>query len=230
MPFTAFSRMKDEIAVGLIVAVWLTFILAYIPNYQKYAYQNTEAKVYDEYKDYAGYPAAEGFPVVQSLADIKNAKGRNFTMKIDVSDLTPVDLYMGIVERKLSANGFMRMINNNDYGGIGRFFIAELAGGEQVLVFLDDTTIGLPKEGKVTLPIGIYKHSGEGNFLNVLRERSGLSGIDGYVDMAGEWRAGVEAEKSGKVRFLIGISIFVGSWIISSRFFIKLTNGKQKRD
>ena len=66
MPFAAFSRMKDEIAVG--------FIWAYIPNYQKYAYQNTEAKAYDAYKDYAVYPAVEGFPVVQSLADIKMQK------------------------------------------------------------------------------------------------------------------------------------------------------------
>ena len=122
------------------------------------------------------------------------------------------------------------MVNNNDYGGIGRFFIAKLADGEQVLVFLDDTTIGLPKEGEVTLPIGVYKHSGEGNFLNVLREKSGLPGAEGYVDMAGEWRAGKEAEKSGKIRFLIGISIFVGSWIISSRLFFKLTSGRQKRD
>ena len=229
MPFTAFSRMKDEIAVGFIVAVVLTFIFAYIPNYQKYYYQNTETKAYDKYKDYAGYPAAEGFPVVESLADIKNAKGHNFTITVDVSDLTPVDLYMCIVDRKLVSNGFGRMLNNNDFGGIGRYFKVELASGEQVLVFLDDTTIGLPKEGEATLPIGIYKPGKEGDFLNILRERSGLPDIEGYVDMAGEWRSGKEAEKSEQLRFLIGISIFVGSWIISSKFFFKLTSRRQKK-
>lgn len=227
MPFTVFSRMKDGVAVGFIFAVFLTFFATVVPNYQKYAYKNTEAKAYDKYENYAGYPAAAGFPAVESLDELENVKNRNFTITLDVSRLTPLDFYMDIADQTFSTNGFMRMINNNDYGGIGRFFTAELADGNQVLVFLDDTTIDLPKEGVVTLPIGRYMRMGEGRFLNVLREKSGLPEADSYIDMAGKWREGEEAEKVENMRFLIGIVLFVGGWILASCFLARFTADKK---
>lgn len=168
MSFKGFNIKKDEFAVGFIIAVLLTFFFVIVPNYQKYAYRATEPKAYDKYENYAGYPAAEGFPVIESLDALDAVKKRNFTITLDVSELIPLDFYMNIVERTYSTNGFMRMINNNDFGGVGRFFIAKLASGEQVLVFLDDTTIELPDEGKVTLPIGKYVHLKECSFLDVL--------------------------------------------------------------
>lgn len=229
MPYTAFSRMRDEIAVGFIIAMFLTFIVAIVPNYQKYAYRSTPAKVYDMYQDYAGYPAAEGFPTVESLEDIQEVKNRNFTITLDVSDLKPLDFYMNIVERTYSTNGFMRIINNNDYGGIGRFFVAELSSGETVLVFLDDTSIELPDEGRVTLPIGKYKNLGEGKFLTVLREKSDMPEVSGFVDMAGNWRDSSEAKKADDIRWLLAMVFFVVSWIIFSVLLLRLTNeGKKK--
>ena len=207
--------------------MFLTFLAVIVPNYQKYAYKNTDAKVYDKYENNGGYPATEGFPTVNSIEEIIEAENRNFTIILDVSKLTPLDFYMNIVERTYSTNGFMRMINNNDYGGIGRFFIAELASGEKVLVFLDDTSIDLPEEGIVTLPIGTCKNLGEGNFLNVLREKSGMSEVASFIDMAGKWRSGPEAKKADDIRWLIGIVVFVVSWILSSFLLIGLTSGKR---
>lgn len=228
MPYTAFSRMKDEIAVGFIIAIFTTFFAVIVPNYQKYAYENTEAKRYSEYENNAGYPAAEGFPTVNSLADIDEAKNRNFTITLNVSKLTPLDFYMDIVGRTYSTSGFMRKIDNNDVGGIGRFFIAELASGEQVWVFLDDTSINLPEEGTVTLPIGVHKLLGEGKFLNVLREKSGMSEAACFVDMAGKWREGPEAKKADDMRWYIGMAVFVVIWISSSLLLFVVTGEKRK--
>ena len=115
MPFTVFSRMKDGLAVGFIFAVLLTFFGSFVPNYQKYAYQNTSARAYDKYENSAGYPAADGFPSVQSLDALERVGSRNFTISLDVSDLIPLDFYMDIEDGTFSTNGFMRIINNNDF-------------------------------------------------------------------------------------------------------------------
>ena len=230
MPFTAFSKMKDGIAVGFIFAVFLTFFAAIVPNYQKYAYKNTEAREYDKYENYAGYPAAEEFPTVHSLDELLRVKNRNFTITLDVSRLTPLDFYMEIKDQTFSTNGFMRMLNNNDHGGIGRFFTAELDDGNHVLIFLDDTTIDLPKNGMVTLPIGIYMRMGEGRFRDVLREKSGLPEAEHYIDMAGKWREGAEAEKADNMRLLAEIVLFVGGWILSSVLLARLSRKKRIRN
>lgn len=222
--------MKGGMAIGLIAAAFLTFFIGIVPNYQKIAYKNTEPVAYDKYENNAGYPAAEGFPEVVSTYDINMMKKRNFTITLDVSKLTPIDFYMEIKDRTYSTNGFMRMINNNDFGGIGRFFIAELASGEKVLVFLDDTTIDLPKEGEVTLPIGKYIALRRCKFLTVLREKSGMPDVDSFIDMAGDWREGEEAEKADNVRLVIELIVFAGTWFLTTYFLSKLSAAGKKKN
>ena len=71
---------------------------------------------------------------------------------------------------------------------------------------------------------------GEGRFRDVLREKSGLPEADHYIDMAGRWRDGPEAEKSENTRFLIGIVLFVGGWILSSFLLVRLTRKRALHD
>lgn len=226
MPLS-FYRMRDEVALGLIAAVFIAFFVVIVPNYQKFAYQNTEPKAYKEHVDNAGYPAAEGFPTVNSIAEIQAREDENFTIEMDVSKLQEIDLYMDIKERTFSTSNFMRNINNDDFGGVGRFFVAELASGEKTILFLDDMTLDLPKQGTVTLPIGkVVNLKVGGNLSSKLSTISGLEDVAYYIDMAGEWRESEEAQSFDMARWFIAAAIIVVLWIVFSRIFIKLGEKK----
>lgn len=228
----AMIKMKAEYFLGLMLAVFLSFILVTMPNYQKYAYRETRETIYLPLakNDLVGYPAADNFPVVASMAEIEEGEYEFFTIELDMDDLTPIDLYMYLKKQTYSDRGFMRIINNNDkdYGGAGRFFVAELASGESVVVLLDDTTIDLPKEGRVRLPIGEYESAGEGRFKDTLVEKSGLTDLNGYIDMAGKWREGEESKQLEEKRDMMKFVVFIVSWILSSYLLCRLTDDKKK--
>lgn len=231
MSGSAFVRMRDEYAVALIMAVILTFFVAFIPNYQKYAYRDTEPLMYSPIMktDSVGYPAAENFQTVSSVEDIVEAKDTYFTMEIDRADLTPMDLYVYLKKRTFSTNGFMRIINNNDFGGVGRLFVAKLESGEEVIVLLDDTTIELPKKGVVRLPIGKSVKVNTDEIKELLRDKSGLANVESYIDMAGTWRQSEAAQKVENIRYLIMVVTFIGSWIGFTIGFAKLLNKEKKK-
>ena len=231
MSGSAFVRMRDEHAVALILAAFLAFCVAFIPNYQKYGYRDTEPMAYSPIMKTAsvGYPAAENFPTVGSVADIEVAKDKYFTIELERENLTPMDLYVYLEKQTFSTNGFMRIINNNDFGGVGRLFVAKLESGEKVVVLLDDTTIELPKEGTVRLPIGKSVKVKSDEIKGMLRDKSELTNVESYIDMAGTWRQSEEAQKMENIRFLILIVTFIGSWIGFSIGLTKLTNEEKKK-
>ena len=68
---------------------------------------------------------------------------------------------------------------------------------------------------------------GEGRFRDVLREKSGLPEAEHYIDMAGKWREGAEAEKADNARLLAEIVLFVGGWILSSVLLARLSRKKE---
>lgn len=231
MSGSAFVRMRDEHAVALILAALLAFFIAFIPNYQKNAYRDTAPIAYSPMMktDSVGYPSTDSFPTVDSIAEIEEAMGKYFTIELDREKLIPIDLYLYLKDRTFSTNGFMRIINNNDFGGAGRFFVAELASGEAVVVLLDDTTIDLPQKGKVRLPIGKSVKVNADKYKNMLKEKSGLSSVESYIDMAGNWREGEEAKRIENIRYLIVTVVFIGSWIIFSVLLTRLTNEEKKK-
>jgi len=222
---SAFYRMRDEYAIALILAGFLALFLAFIPNYQKYAYRYTEPIPYSLTwkKDSIGYPAAEDFPTVESIAEIEEVKKKYFTIELDRAKLTPMDIYLYLEDNKFTSNGFMRIINNNEYGGAGRFFVAELASGEEVVVLLDDTTIDLPKEGKVRLPIGKSANVYSDKLKGELREKGDLSSVESYIDMASDWREGEEAKMIEEFRNVILSVVLIGGWILFSVLLTRLT-------
>ncbi len=231
MSTSAFIKMRDEFAIALILAAFLTFLLAFIPNYQKHAYKDTEPVEYSSFMrtDCVGYPSAESIPTVNSIAEIEEAKETYFTIELDRANLTPIDLYLYLEERTFSTNGFMRIINNNDFGGVGRFFVAELESGEEVVVLLDDTTIDLPKKGEIRLPIGKSVKVNSDKIKGMLRDKSGLPNVESYVDMAGDWRESEEAKEVEKFRYLIMTVVFIGSWIMFSVLMVRVTKEEKKK-
>lgn len=216
----ALSKMKAKHFWGVVLGAFLSLLLVEIPNYQKFAYKDTEPIEYSSHMEdeYLGYPAGENFPVIESKAETESGDSKYFTMEQDVSVLQPLDLYLGLEEGTYRHNGFIRSIDNNLEGGVARFFTTKLESGESVIILLDDTTIDLPKKGVVRLPIGRYQKAREA-FKEVLREESGLSDVDGYIDMASGWRKGEESEKLENKRSMALLVVFLGLFFLISGLF-----------
>ena len=219
----AIYRLPDHIFVGLFTAAFLTFLVAVLPNYQKSAYANTKPVDYEEYEEQAGYPAGEGFPEITSVLDLETYGDKNFVVTVDAQTLTPLDFYGRIQKDIYKKSGLWRALNNNDSGGIGRYFTVALESGERVVIFLDDTSLRLPKEGKITLPIGRKIYTSD-NFSKELQEQTNLSEdvTAYYLDMAGIWRSGKEAKQVENMRILGGFILFVVLWTGLSYILKKL--------
>lgn len=138
----AFYRIQDSIFVGIVLSVFFSMAVAYLPNYQRKVYRNTEPVKYDKYEsENVGYPAGMGYPSVKSVEDIMANRKYQFVLEINVEDLRPLDYYRGISTSTYCKTAMNRAMVNNIEGGVGRFFVATLQSQEKVLVFIDDTTI-----------------------------------------------------------------------------------------
>lgn len=206
----ALNRWKDEYLVALILTILVVFLVVIIPNYQQFAYRNTPKADYDKYTDHTGYPAGKGYPVVDSIEEIQECEG-NFVIKLDRSSLEGTGICKKIWSEDYGKNGLMRLINNNEERGIGRFFVATLGSGERILLFLDDTTLNLPKTGKLVLPVGKAVAINSGSVQRLFQEKEGLPEESTwfYVDMAGQWRAGKEAVSVERFRIILGCIVVV---------------------
>ena len=223
---TAFNRMRDEVALGLVAAAFTIFLFVFLPNYQQIAYHNTEGKEFDRYEYYVGYPAADDYPTVNSIEEIKAKRIDTFTIEVDVTSLKPLDLYMNLEKTEFTTNSFARLLSNKGTERLGRFFVLSLASGEEVVVFLDDSTINLPKRGEVTLPIGKLYEAKKSKLFEKLKEVSGIEDIEFYIDMAGDWQDSEEATKLERVRMIMTVVLFFGLWILYSKLLIKLCEKK----
>lgn len=206
----AFHRLGDKALACLVSSAFIALFLAYIPNYQKWAYEHTIPIAYDKHNDHSGYPEGGGYPVVHSIEEIR--QHNNFIIRIDVADLEPVDVYEGIRSNGYSTKKIWRIFNPDEEGGIGRYFIAKLESGEKVVLLLDDTVLDFPKSGIMTLPVGKVN---EGYYKEVLNEVYARAEVDEesknwYINMAEAWRKGRESKKmEGKQE-----SILVAAFII----------------
>lgn len=191
----AFYRLGDKALACLVSSAFIALILAYVPNYQKWAYQHTIPVAYDKYNDHSGYPEGGGYTAVHSIEEIKQHD--NFIIRIDVADLEPVDVYEGIRSDGYSTKKLWRILNPDEKGGIGRYFIATLESGERIVLLLDDTVLHFPKTGIMTLPVGKVN---EKYYKEVLDEVYARVDLDEeskgwYVNMAEAWRKGRESKK-----------------------------------
>lgn len=191
----AFYRLGDKAFICLVSSAFIAFFLAYIPNYQKWAYERTIPIAYDKSSDHSGYPEGGGYPEVHSIEEIK--QHNNFIIRIDVADLEPVDVYESICSDGYSTNKRWRIFSPDEEGGIGRYFIAKLESGEKVVLLLDDTVLDFPKSGIMTLPVGKVN---KGYYEKVLNEVYARAEVDEesknwYINMAEAWRKGRESKK-----------------------------------
>lgn len=206
---TAFNRMRDEVALGLVAATFIIYIFILIPNYQQIAYQNTEARSYDWCKRYVGYPADEQYPTVSSIIDIKEKSKDTFTIRTEASKIEALDVYLDLDTDKWTTSGLARAWSMKCNERIGRLFRVQLENGEEIIILLDEQTINMPKKGNFTLPIGEYEGLKEGKFTRKLEEVSGIEEVSFIIDMAGDWRKGEESESFENVRCFIAVVVWV---------------------
>lgn len=187
------------------------YIVAYVPNYQKIAYRNTPEIDYS-YLSCAGYPAGRGYPVVQSVEDVMLYD--EFIIEIDMKNLESTKCYKyNVISKSLYRGGLIRVFDNNssEYG-IGQFYVATLESGEKIILFLDDTALDLPKKGKVRLPIGESVRVKKNSVFNYIQDEFGLKDENSswYVDMAGDWRSGEQAEKMEEIKG----NLYLGTMVV----------------
>ena len=211
----AYYRLSPTMFVRLMITIWTAYIVAFVPNYQKAAYQNTPARDYGYYDSHgqnnAGYPAGEGYPVIKSADDIKLYD--NYVIEIEAENLQETHLYEYLLDGKMFMSPIGRLVNNNlsDYG-IGQYYIATLASGEKLLLLLDDTAISIPHSGKFTLPVGKTCRAKSNRFYVQIQEKYQLTEdeIVEYVDMAGHWRDGEQIKQMEKKKTYLYLGTMAG--------------------
>lgn len=214
-----FYRLSPTMVLRLIITVWTAFIVAFVPNYQRIAYQDTPARDYHYYdcydNDNAGYPAGEGYPMIQSVKEIQLYD--NYVIQVDVKNLEQTQVYEYLLDGKMFGSVIGRAVNNNisDYG-IGQYYIATLENGEKLLLLLDDTAIRIPKSGKMVLPIGKTCRSKTNRFFSEIQEKYQLpeGEIIEYVDMAGRWRESEQAQDMEDKKTYLYLGTMVGMIVL----------------
>lgn len=211
----AYYRLSPTMFVRLMITIWTAYIVAFVPNYQKTAYQNTPARNYGYYDGYdednAGYPAGHGYPVINSAKDAQLYD--NYVIEIDVADLEGTNRYKdNVIGKKVYRGPFVRAINNNlsDYG-IGQYYIATLESGEKIILFLDDTALDLPKSGKVILPVGKTCRVKRNSVFDYIQDKYQLSDENAlwYADMSGRWREGEQVKELEKKKTYLYLGTMV---------------------
>ena len=218
---TVFNRMPDEVQFVIITGVFIACLFAAIPHhFEKAAYRDTPAVSYEKYQDQAGYPAGSGFTDVKSVADMEDLE--NFTITLDVKDLTPTHKYRTILDKSYCGK-IMRQIQNSTVNGIGQYYTAVLESGEKILVFVDDFALDLPKKGVITLPVAkkMYLNTVSDTFREIQKEQQiPEENINWYVDTAGNWRNSSEAKAINGRRYFVGFLMFVLVAVVETIFFI----------
>lgn len=222
----AFFRIPAKYFVGIVLCTFISMGIAFVPNYQKKAYRGAESVDFAKYyQDGVGYPAGLGYVPVKSIADIEKFRSTTFLLEIDVKNLQPLNYFHGIQTDTYCTTAFKRALSNNLDGGIGRYFVATLDSGEKVFLFLDDTTLDMPKSGVIKLPVAKrQKWMPPMQHLKQAKEVASEN-MEWYIDAAGTWRKGEEATKVELIRGWILIISFVVSmtaWMIFIKKILKL--------
>ena len=212
--------LSNKLQIIIITGVFMIFLVAYLPHFlEKKAYQDTSAVTYDQYDDQTGYPAGDGFTDIKSAKDTENLN--NFTITVDVENLHPTHKYKTILSKSY-CNVIMRYLNNTHVNGIGQYYTVVLESGEEIIVFLDDFALDIPRHGVITLPVS--------RRVNVLEAGATLREIqiehyiaventNWYVDATGDWRLGEEAQTAQKNRKIAGTLVFLAVAVIETIFF-----------
>ena len=157
-------------------------------------------------------------------------KSDNFVLIIDRTQLKETHTYRGLHDSSYTRNRILRALLNNEMkNGMGQFYVAVLESGERVLVLLDDTTIELPDEGLITLPVGRRINVNSGKSFSKLVERERMEGdaANIYLDMGSAWRNSREAKDGNVIGYVLVFSFVIIMILENIILFKVILKGKE---
>lgn len=222
MKGTAFHRLPDNVQFSVIVALFLSVLVLYVPNYDRMIYRQTKPVEYADAYGHAGYPAEDDVPELVSREEVLKERD-SYTLVVDAETIEPLHVFYRMSDRTISKSAFLRYFDKNQNKTVaGQFFSVELENGDTMIVLLDDHAVKLPRSGLVRLPIGETKETGE-YLMEQLSAKDDFSEeeLAHYVDMAGDWRKSGVAGRIELVRYSITFAVFlivaIGGWVLLVR-------------
>lgn len=204
-------RLPENMQFSIIVAMIISALVGFIPNYDRMIYSQTEPVEYFDAHNYTGYPAEDDVPELVSREEILR-ESDSYTLVVDAETIKPLHIFLGLSEDTITKSAFVRFLNKDDNKKVyGQLFSVELENGDSMLVLLDDYAVKLPRSGTVKLPIGETKELLWSDAIEYLTDKYDFSEdeLDYYVDMAGSWRKSDIAERIVTVRISITLVTFI---------------------
>lgn len=219
-------RLPENMQFSIIVAMFISALVGFVPNYDKMIYSQTEpVGCFDAecYIEYTGYPAGDDVPELVSREEILE-KGHGYTLVVDAATIKPLHIFLGLSEDTMTESALVRFMNRDENKEVmGQLFSVELANGDTMIVLLDDYALKLPRGGIVKLPIGKTEKLLWSGAIEYLTEKYDFSEdeLAYYVDMAGSWRKSDIAERIETVRISVAMVTFiivaVGGYFLGER-------------
>lgn len=177
----ALVRIRPDILCRIILTIICSSLVTGLVNFDRMIYRK-EVKTAG-YNNRVGYPAGEDVIRVESMEEML-AHSR-FTLEIPSSSLEPTGYYRGIY-KDFGTNAVGAFFRRFEGDACGQYYIAELASGEKVVLFLDDRVLNL--SGKtIVLPVGNIVHRIPVKLKTEWKTAYDLSADTWIVDMAGTW-------------------------------------------
>lgn len=201
-------RLPATIQLSVMLAILISAIIGFIPNYDRMIYSHTEPVDYSEaqyYAGYIGYPAGDDVLELVSKEEILK-EDYSYTLVVDAENIKPLHLFFGLCKDTMTKSAFTRFMNRDENEKVfGQFFSVELENGDTVILLLDDYAIKLPRKGMIKLPIGETKKLLWTDVKDYLREKHDFSEdeLACYVDMGSGWRGSKIAERIVTVRITV---------------------------
>ena len=97
------------------------------------------------------------------------------------------------------------------------------------MVLLDDTTIELPDEGQIILPVGRRINVNSGKSFSKLVKREGIEGdaANIFLDMGSSWRNSREAKEDSVIGYVLILSFVIIMILENIILFKVILKGKE---
>lgn len=224
IPSGALYRIRDDIFVKILISAFIAFLISRAINFDSILYSMQEPTNSNiSGLDCVGYPADEEVIRANSIEEIK--QNRYFTIKINKSDLKPTNYYRKVAhtyEGGYSSSRKDVLLWRMDGKAYGRYYVATLNSGENIILFLDEKALSLNTKS-IILPIGEVSNEVSSDWFEAIQKDYNIKDVSWFVDMTNNnWRVTGDGSKVATLQNVSMIIIFFATYIISSFIFVKM--------
>ena len=215
------SILCTIITMGILNIDWLFYrVESNISGYEEYHKSSSFA---------VGYPALWDTVRVNSVEDILQGNS-NFTIELSSADLYPTGYYENLLQPAMRwGSAWDAFCARLEGEAVGQYYIAELASGERIVIYLDEKALFLIGS-KIILPIGRHAGYSISKMKEEWVEKYDLSENTWLVDMAGfEWRRSETARKIQGIREALFVISFIAYMVMWYKILVKWNEWLLKR-